>query len=186
MSAIFDPQTLRRLIKEADSAPDTNKKGHAYERAFRYAFKCAGCMVEQNQTNFGGAEEVDLGVGNDGSFRLLPSVFLVECKDWDRPVDSKTVGYFLNIVRNRSVELAIIVAPKGLTGDEQELTYAHSLGTAGAQNIKVVVITTDDLHAIESIAELVSLMHRRYLRAVVSGGIGVPRAGDHEEMRQPK
>ena len=185
MSIAFNPQVVRELLAEAESAANTDEQGHAYERALRYAFEAAGCLVEQNVTNLGGAEEVDLGIGNLGSFPLLPRIFLVECKDWDRPVDSKTVGYFLNIVRNRSYELAIVVAPKGLTGDDRDMTYAHSLGVgAAAQNVKIVVVTTDDLLAVASAAELVNLLHRRYLRAGVNGGVGVPRDGDHQLMRQ--
>jgi len=182
---MYDPQVVREMITEAESAPNTDEQGHAYERALRYAFEAAGCLVEQNLTNIGGAEEVDLGVGNLGSFPLLPQIFLVECKDWDRPVDSKTVGYFLNIVRSRSLQLAIVVAPKGLTGDDSDMTYAHSLGAyAAAQAVKIVVITTDDLLAIESAADFTALLHRRYLRAVVNGGIGVPRDGDHQATHQ--
>src|SRR5262249_15116278 len=89
MNTPFDPQVMREKLGEAESALNTDQKGHAYERALRYAFETAGCMVEQNPTNFGGAEEIDLGVGNLGSFPLLPRIFLVECKDWDVPVDSK-------------------------------------------------------------------------------------------------
>jgi hypothetical protein len=186
MSATFDPQVMRDKLAEADSASTTDEKGHAYERALRYAFEASGCMVEQNLTNFGGAEEVDLGVGNLGSFPLLPRIFLVECKDWEVPVDSKTIGYFLNIVRNRSFELAIVVAPKGLTGDDSDLSFAHSLGTgAAAQNVRIVVVTTDDLLAISSTGEFVNLLHRRYLRAGVNGGVGVPKPGDHQLMREP-
>jgi hypothetical protein len=185
MSTTFDPQSLRQLLAEAGEAANTDQQGHAYERAIRYVFEAAGCLVEQNQTNMGGTEEVDLGIGNTGPFPLLPQIFLAECKDWDDPVDSKTVGYFLNIVRNRSLELAIIVAPKGVTGDDRDMTYAHSLGfAAGAQNVKVVVITTEDLLALTSKGDFVALLHRRYLRAVVNGGIGVPRDGDRQGMRR--
>ena len=185
MSAPFDPQVLRSKLADAETALTANEKGHAYEEALRYVFEATGCLVEQNLTNIGGAEEVDLGVGNLGSFPLLPRIFLVECKDWDARVDSKTVGYFLNIVRNRSFELAIIVAPKGLTGDDSDMSFAHSLGTgAAAQNIRIVVITTDDLLAIANTAEFVNLLHRRYLRAGVNGGVGVPKPDDHQLMRQ--
>jgi hypothetical protein len=185
MSTTFDPQILRQLMAEAEKAPNTHEQGHGYERALRYIFEAAGCLVEQNQTNIGGAEEVDLGIGNLGPFALLPRIFLVESKDWDRPVDSKTVGYFLNIVHSRSLELAIVVAPKGITGDHRDMTYAHSLGAAAAaHNVKIVVITTEDLLAITCTTDFVTLLHRRYLRATVNGGVGVPQDGDHQAMRQ--
>jgi hypothetical protein len=38
--------------------------------------------------------------------------------------------------------------------------------------------------AIESAADFAALLHRRYLRTVVNGGVGVPRDGDHQAARQ--
>ena len=146
---IFEPSFLRHLLMKANEETISSFRGKAYERAIRYVFESSGCLVEANQTNVLGAEEVDLGVGNLNVMPLLPKIFLVECKDWDNPVDSRTVGYFINIVRNRSLELAVIIAPSGLTGSGDDLTYAHSLGlAAAAQHIKIIVVTSDDFLAL--------------------------------------
>jgi hypothetical protein len=180
----FEPSQLRQLFEAAAKEPTSSLRGQAYERAIRYIFESSGCLVEANQTNVLGAEEVDLGVGNLTAMPLLPKIFIVECKDWDSPVDSRTVGYFINIVRNRSLELGIVVAPKGMTGSDDDLTYAQSLGlAAAAQNIKIIVLTSSDLSEIQCITEFVELLHRRYLRAQVNGGVGVPRPEDKRLMR---
>ena len=181
----FRPSVLRHLLMQAGEEPISSIRGKAYERAIRYVFESSGCLVEANQTNVLGAEEVDLGVGNLNVMPLLPKIFFVECKDWDDPVDSRTVGYFLNIIRGRSLELCIVIAPRGLTGSGSDLTYAHSLGlAAGArEGVKIIVITSDDLLALECTTEFVSLLHRRYLRAQVNGGIGAPWPEDHSLMR---
>ena len=59
------------------------------------------------------------------------------------------------------------------------------LGTAASkQEVRIVVITTDDLLAVTSTAEFVNLLRRRYLRAAVNSGDGVPRDDDYQLMRQ--
>lgn len=59
------------------------------------------------------------------------------------------------------------------------------LGTAASkQEVRIVVITTDDLLAVTSTAEFVNLLRRRYLRAAVNSGVGVPRDDDYQLMRQ--
>jgi Restriction endonuclease len=94
-----------------------------------------GCFAERGTISFFGAEQIDIAVGNprlpDG-LPLLPTVLLVECKDWARPVDSKTVGYFINILANRSVEAGVLIAANGITGDPEELSQARlALGALG-------------------------------------------------------
>jgi Restriction endonuclease len=96
---------------------------------------------------------MDVAVGNarpgDGLW-LLPHVILVECKHWDKPVDSSTVGYFMNIMAGRGIELGLLVAANGTTGDRDDLTNAHALGPHGSPRaIKIVVITTEGIAGLQ-------------------------------------
>jgi hypothetical protein len=107
-----------------------------------YLFECIpGCLAERDIISFFGAEQIDVGVGNPRlpeGLALLPTALLVECEDWARPVDSKTVGYFINILANRIVEAGILIAANGITGDPEELSRAHALGiSAVARGITV-------------------------------------------------
>jgi hypothetical protein len=173
------PATVKQLLETVSAAPDTDRQGKAYEELAAYLFECIpGCIIERNTITFFHSEQVDLGVGNDkhaDGLTILPHVIIVECKDWSRPVDSKTLGYFINLLRNRSAEVGILIAANGITGDKDELTNAHSLGAPAMadKGIKVLVITTPEIAALTCTADLVDLLKRRFLRAIMANGIGI-------------
>jgi hypothetical protein len=175
----FDSAVIRRYLSNAASATTSDAKGKLYEELLSYLFEAIpGCIAERNLTNVFRTEQIDVAVGNgrlgDGLW-LLPHVILVECKDWNKPVDSSTVGYFMNILAGRGVELGILVAASGITGNHEDLTNAHALGLHGSPRaIKVVVITSDDILRLRSVGEFVELLHRRYLQSIATGAIGVP------------
>ena len=175
----LDPAVIRQYLTAANAAATSDAKGKLYEELVMYLFEAVpGCIAERNLTNVFRTEQIDVAVGNaqhgDG-LCLLPHVILVECKYWDKPVDSGTVGYFMNIVVGRGVELGVLVAANGITGDRDDLTSAHALGLhASPRAIKVIVITTEDIGSLQSVDDFVELLHRRYLRAFATGTIGVP------------
>jgi hypothetical protein len=85
------------------------------------------------------------------------------------------VGYFINILADRGVEVGILIAASGITGSPEGLTHAHALGmSASARGIKVLIITTEEIASLTCTSDLTELLNRRYLRAFASGGIGVP------------
>lgn len=154
-------------------------QGKAYEVLAVHLFEAIpGCFAERDIISFFGAEQIDIAVGNPRlpeGLPLLPTVLLVECKDWARPVDSKTVGYFINILANRSAERGILIAANGITADPEELSRAHALGiSAVARGIKVLIVTTTEIQGLTCTADLTELLNRRYLRAIASGGLRVP------------
>jgi hypothetical protein len=175
----LEPAVIRRYLADADAAATPDAKGKLYEELVRYLFEgVPGCIAERNLTNVFRTEQIDVAVGNarlgDGLW-LLPHVILVECKHWDKPVDSGTVGYFMNILAGRGIELGVLVAASGITGDRDDLTNAHALGLHGSPRaVKVVVITTDDVIGLRSVGDFIELLHRRYLRSFATGAIGVP------------
>ena len=72
------------------------------------------------------------------------------------------------------MELGILIAANGITGDPIELTNAHALGvSAMTRGIKLIVITTADISALASVSDLIDLLKRRYLRAIMKGSIGL-------------
>ncbi|MCM3885049.1 restriction endonuclease [Frankia sp. R82] len=175
----FDAAVIHRLLADARSAPTSDAKGKLYEELTRYLFETVpGCIAESNTTNIFRTEQIDVAVGNgklaDGLW-LLPDVIIVECKDWEDPVDSKTVGYFMNILAGRGAGLGILVAANGITGSPEEMTNAHALGLHGApRGLKVIVVTTEEIATLRTVVELVDLLHRRYLKAFATGAVGVP------------
>lgn len=165
------------LAAIADAA-NTYEQGRAHEDLAVHLFdSIPGCRVERNVMNEFKTEEVDVAVGNDGLPAGLPglaNVILVECKDWSDPVGSQAVGYFINKLANRSVEFGILIATTGIAGQE-ERKHAVTLGIGAiARGIKLIVVTSDDIKGLSSVAELIDLLKRRYLRAVAAGTIGLP------------
>jgi hypothetical protein len=160
------------------AAPSTYHQGRAHEALTVYLFQSIpGCRVEANVMNEFRTEEVDVAVGNEGIAGGLPglaNVILVECKDWSRPVDSQAVSYFINKLANRSVELGILIATNGITGQEDR-RHSVALGIGAiARGIKLIVITAEDIAKLTGTTDLVELVQRRYLRAVATGTIGLP------------
>ena len=174
----LDPDTVERYLHEAAAAANTDAQGKAYEALAHYLFSCIpGCMSERDIFNVFETEQIDVAIGNEqraDGLPLLPAVLLVECKDWAQPVDSKTVGYFMNILAGRSVAVGVLIAANGTTGGA-DMKNANALGLAAApRGIKVLVITTEDIRRLRSTIDLVSLLNGRYLRAVASGTLGLP------------
>ncbi len=166
---------VTRLLAEADGASTSDAKGKHYEALLKYVFESVpGSLVIDNRKTFFKTEQIDLAVGHDGGFVGLPEHFLVECKNYDHPVDSKAVGYFLFIAISRGSKLAVLAAAMGLTGDSDDLTHAHSLATrASAMGCKIVVLSRSELEGLGQPDDLVALLRRRYLEAWSEAGIGV-------------
>jgi hypothetical protein len=99
----LQPAVVRQYLAGAQQAATSDAKGKLYEELVKYLFEAvAGCIAERNLTNIFRTEQIDVAVGNArlvGGLWLLPHVILVECKDWDKPVDSGTVGYLLPVTR---------------------------------------------------------------------------------------
>ena len=171
----LDPDVIRRMLDEADAGANADERGKKYEELLVYVFESVqGALVVANTRNYFGAEQVDLAVSHGGEFVGLPDKFLVECKNYGHPVDSKAVGYFLFICVSRSAELAIVAAADGLTGEPGDMTYAHSLAmSASAMGCRLIVITKADLLALSSTADLIEMLRRRYLHAWANAGIGL-------------
>jgi hypothetical protein len=171
----LDPQVVRDLLVAAKQGTTADERGKRYESLLEYVFSSVpSALVVSNRRNYFGAEQVDLAVSNGGAFPGLPEVFLVECKNYSERVDSKSVGYFLFICMVRGVELAVVAAAEGLTGEASDTSYAHSLAlSASTRGCRLVVITTADLLALTSSQDLADMLRKRFLSAWADGGIGV-------------
>lgn len=175
MSSTFKSEVRKRLKAAEATGLTAAAKGGLFEQLLVYIFdELPATIVEPDIISSFGTEQVDIAVSNRGAFPSLPSVFLVECKNYRHKLDSKAVGYFLFICLSRKVELAVIVASDGLTGDSAEQTYAKSLAKAASPlGCKLIVLDRDDLLSFTTPDDVILLLERRYLRAFASGGIGV-------------
>ncbi|MFI8252763.1 restriction endonuclease [Streptomyces filamentosus] len=165
----IDAQKLARLLASAqDHSSSTAARGKAYEDVLDYLFSnIPGCQTQRNSLNRFISEEVDLSISNfrekDG-LRMLPEIFLVECKNWSAPVDSSTVSFFAQKVRHRGCSLGVLVAANGVTGDPVQMTSSfHQASLELVGGIKLILVTSDDISKISTVGEFVTLLHKRFL-----------------------
>lgn len=172
MSELSDQ--IAELLAAADAAAPGHATGVAYEQLLLHIFGSVdGTIVQPDEKSHYGTEQVDIAVSHGGVFPGVPNKFLVECKNYAHPVDSRSVGYFLYICVSRACELAVVVAANGLTGNPDDDAHAHSLAKAAAAlKCLLILITTQDLLQIETPQDVITLVSRRYLTAFAKGGIG--------------
>ncbi|GAA3033663.1 hypothetical protein [Actinokineospora globicatena] len=170
----LDKARIVELLDQASNGLTADYRGKKYEELLKFIFESVpGVFSATNTRNYFGAEQVDIAIGHSGAFRGVPSEFLVECKNYSSPLDSKAVGYFLFICLSRNSSLAVIAAASGLSGDPEDMTYAHSLAlAASAMGCRLIIITTKDILGFQSTSDIVDLVSRRWLSAFANGGIG--------------
>lgn len=172
MTEINRDYVAKRLV-EGDCARTTTERGRALEDVIAYIFDLVPgiSLSERNQLSASGAEEIDLGFWNDqhpDGLRGFHNIILVECKNWSVEVGSRELTLFSAELRTRNRPLGIFVAAAGITGDDADLSAAHSvLGTALNDGCPILVITRAELEAFADTEELVRLLKRKMLQLTV-------------------
>jgi hypothetical protein len=158
-----DVQAL--LLAAENTKLSSQARGMKFEELLIHIFDSVpDSLVAGNVTSDFASEQIDIAVSNRGGFPSLPSEFLVECKNYSAPLDSKSVGYFLFICVSRGAKLAVIVAKSGLTGDKGDHNHALSLAkAASALGCRLIVLNRTDILSLTSPSVL------RPLLAVVWG-----------------
>lgn len=91
-----------------DKQRTTKDRGDALESLLCYLLgELPGIFVRRNARDPFHSMEIDITAANAQEarwMRVLPSVSLVECKNWDAKVDSKTVSEFAAKLRYRWIE----------------------------------------------------------------------------------
>ena len=174
MTGINPAEVSRRLAAGAAMAI-SDARGKAFEAVAEYMFTELGCQVRANLVSPFHSEQIDLAVAHIGHLAPLPNFFLVECKYWEKPIDSAAVGYFINICQNRNVPLAVIVSKLGMTGNAVDAKNAHSLAYAAAmRGTHLVLLTEANLLSATSNDVLTVMLVRAWMEAVATGGVGSP------------
>lgn len=175
---VLDAATMQGHIAIAlNATATTSQRGKALEDLVAYVFsQVPGIAVtHRNEMNVFNTEEIDVAIFNDGAsdgFHYLPSVVLIECKNWSSPVSSGEVSWFLNKLRSRGLDFGVLIATNGITGNPDDLTAAHSL-VAGAllERRKLVVLTTAEIAVLPSTDDLSRLIKRKLCELAVKGSI---------------
>jgi hypothetical protein len=164
------------LLAAVDDATGANEKGKALESLLAYLLRAVPGFLdmERNQLNSFETEELDIAVihaQDPSGFAFLPTVVLVECKNWSQPIDSQALAYFAQVVRNRGCEVGIFVAASGITGSPTGPTAGQfeAAVALARDGIRVLVVTLEDLRHVTSIDDFVLLVRGRLLRMIASG-----------------
>ena len=104
----------------------------------------------------------ETGKSTPGSF--LSDYLIFECKNWAAPVDSATVASFIAKVRAARLELGVLVAANGITGDAQQRTAANDIIRQAfvRDNIKILVVTRAEIEGFRSVADVIALMREKF------------------------
>jgi len=122
------------LLRRVNAAhPITTSKGDSLEDLASYLFLLIpGWIPRRNLLDEYHSFETDVVVRNlsrasNLTAELLGRHFLVECKNWEKRVGVRDVGYFLYRMRLTHAKFGVLFAKTGITGDEANERAAHSL-----------------------------------------------------------
>lgn len=161
-------QIAQRLI-QGDAAATTEEKGAALEDVVIHSFcKVRGVgFLRRDQTNNAGSSEIDILLYNQRhplGLPFLSDYLMFECKNWAAPVDSAAVAGFIAKVRTARLELGVLVAANGITGDPQQRTAANDIvrHAFDRDNIKLLVVTRAEIESFRSVADVIMLMREKF------------------------
>ncbi len=151
------------------------QRGRALEKLCCYLFGAIpGIEIAMtNKLNAFETEEIDIAFWNeqhrDGLW-FLPTLILVECKNWSSAVGSQEVSYFVSRLAERGCNYGILVATQGVTGSAADLTRSHFiLATALSRGIRALVISRAEIESLPDTARLVRLLKEKLCELTVSG-----------------
>src|SRR5439155_26918660 len=104
--------------------------------------------------------------------RSLNPFFLVECKGWRDPVNSEQVAWFLMKIEHRGLDFGVLIAANGITGVPEHLSASHFLVSfvLALRKIRMVIITREEIEALNSGEELAQLIIEKVNRLHATGG----------------
>lgn len=91
-------------------------------------------------------EEIDLLVKNENKdpfWQRLPSPFLVECKNWSKPVTAKEIRDFDG--KMREITFRIMIAVNGITGRSERDAARGVIRDARIKKRQIIVLDNEDL-----------------------------------------
>jgi hypothetical protein len=166
---------IRGFFRRVASNNTTTVQGRALEDLVCYLFGLVPGIdvATRNRLNAFDTEEIDVAFWNQRSqwgLHFLPSILLVECKNWSNPVGSQEVSYFATRLRHRGCDHGVLVAANGITGAAADLTRAHQqIAAALAEGQKILVLTRDEIERLSTTSGLVRLLKQKLCELAVCG-----------------
>lgn len=162
-------QAIVDQLTEGDNG-NSAQKGEALENVVEQTmclFDGVG-LIHRNVEDLPGSLEIDLVLFNhqvNGSgLPFLPPLMIIECKNWEAPVNTATLRAFTSKVHGMRLKFGLLVAANGITGDEDDVTaaHAHLRDTFKQDGEIILVITRAELCGVDSTDELGALLREKY------------------------
>lgn len=175
--ARYSKKRIRGLFAKADAAGNKTEKGKCLEDLACYLFEAVPglSLSARDRKDTYETEEIDVALWNEQhtrGFRALSFLILVECKNWNKPVGSMEVNWFISKIESRSLDFGILIAANGITGSQQDRKQAHAVvSKALARGIRMVVLTRTEIESLSSSDELVLLVKQKLCELIVSGTV---------------
>ena len=121
------------------------------------------------------SQEIDVVLANDkleSGFLSLGRELLVECKNWAAPVGALEIAWFYTKLRTRGLQNGLLLAANGITGSGHSRTSANAvLAHALSEQIRIIVLTLDDIRSMCNAQDLVTLCRQRELELLSTRGL---------------
>ncbi len=153
MVAIPQQQIIAQLA--AGDIGHTAQKGLALEHVVNQTLGLFSgiTLIHKNAIDVAGSCEIDLILSNNqhpDGLPFLPFYLVVECKNWQAPVDTATVRAFTSKLRMMRMKFGLLVAANGITGDANDHTacHAHIRDEFNRDELILLVVTRAELEAL--------------------------------------
>ena len=165
----FPYPDIARRLQDGDTAATTEEKGAALEEVVIQSFcRVRGVgFLRRDQTNHAGSAEIDILLFNGRhplGLPFLPDYLIFECKNWAAPVNSASVEGFVAKIRSCRLDLGVLVAANGITGDPIQRTAANDVirRAFDRDNIKLLVVTRAEIETFRSVKDVIALMREKF------------------------
>ncbi|MBN8197759.1 restriction endonuclease [Thalassospira povalilytica] len=167
---MFELDEFQNLIRLVDDAETIHEKGQRFEELSAYLFEhLDGVEVIERDVHMA-SEEIDLVLWNAQTEEVLrpwEAVILVECKNWSEAVGAAVLDNFVNKVRRRALKIGIFIAANGVTGnfvkgDANDRGAVGILRSALQDGLRIIVITMDDIRAVNSLDDIRDMVKKKY------------------------
>lgn len=166
---MFTQAELGARIAAVDAAVTANEKGNRFEELAEYLFEHLSGVEVRERDVLLPSEEIDIVLWNaqlEDVLRPWDPMILVECKNWSKPVGAPELAWFIHKMRERGLAHGIFIAANGVTGnfargDGSGNGATGIIMTALKEKIRVIVVTMDDIRALQSLDDVRELIKSR-------------------------
>jgi hypothetical protein len=162
------PGLIATMLAAADGGT-TAQKGDALEQVVAATL----CLLDGVDVLFTNAVDVDNSCEIDillynkrlpAGLPFLPDYILVECKNWNAPVNTATLRAFTSKLRQFKLDFGIVVASNGITGNPADRTagHAHLRREFDQASLKTLVLTRPEIEHLVSSEDLGMILRKKF------------------------